>query len=124
MSQHGEHYFESSSHQVRSKSLKIFYALAVANYGRTKKHCWRPRSLDIAQAYLARKRSKDEPGVYMELPDQTFGLCNDKESGYVGQMKKHLYGEVDGGRAFERELLEFLDKIGAEATVSDRMVFK
>ena len=124
MSNHGEHYFESSSHQVRSKSLKMFFALAVAEYGRTKQDCWRPRNLDIAQAYLARARGEDEPVVHMELPDQTFGLCKDKNSGYVGEMKKHLYGEVDEGRAFERELLEFLDEIGAEATVSDRMVFK
>ena len=60
----------------------------------------------------------------MELPEGTFGLCRDKHSGYVAKMLRHIYGEVDGGRAFERELLEFLDKIGAVALVSDRMVFK
>jgi hypothetical protein len=123
LSSRGEHYFESSSHQVRSKSLKMFYAMAAADYGRTKKKCFLPRNLDISQAYLARKRTSSEPELFMELPEETFGLCRDKKSGYVAKMLRHLYGEVDGGRAFERELLEFLESIGAEATVSDRMTF-
>ena len=62
----------------------------------------------------------------MELPEWTDGLCRDKSSGYVAKMLRHLYGEPDGGRAFERELLEFMSKIGAteaSAIVSDRMVF-
>jgi hypothetical protein len=36
---------------------------------------------------------------------------------------RKCYGTFDAGRCFERELLEFMDKIGAVATVSDRMVF-
>jgi hypothetical protein len=123
LSTRGEHYYESSSHQVRSKSMKMFFATAVTEFGDKGLRSRIPRNLDIAQAYLSRARGPDEPRIHMELPEQTFGLCNDKSSGYVCEMLKHLYGEVDGGRAFERELLEFLNKIGAEATVSDRMVF-
>jgi hypothetical protein len=123
LSNRGEHYFESSSHQVRAKSMKIFYALAATQYGEERRECRLPRNLDISQAYLSRVRSEDEAEIYMELPEETFGLCHDKKSGYVAKMLRHLYGEVDGGRAFERELIEFLDKIGAKATVSDRMVF-
>jgi hypothetical protein len=124
MSNHGEHYFESSSHQVRSKSLKMFFATAATSYGDTGKECYLPRNLDISQAYLSRARGPDEPPMYMHLPDETYGLCSDKSSGMVAHMRRHLYGEVDGGRSFERELLEFLNNIGAEATVSDRLVFK
>jgi hypothetical protein len=123
LSTRGEHYYESSSHQVRSKSLKMFYATAVTDYAKTGKQSKVPRNLDISQAYLARKRTEHEPEVYMELPTDTFGLGSDKGSGKVAKMLRHLYGEVDGGRAFERELLEFLQDIGAVATVSDRMVF-
>ena len=123
LSNRGEHYWESSSHQARSKSLRLFFAMAVADYGKTLKRCYVPRNLDISQAYIQRKRTDDEPEIYMELPEHTFGICRDKNSGYVALMKRHLYGEVDGGRAFERELLEFLASIGAVATVSDRMVF-
>jgi len=124
LSNRGEHYYESASHQMRSKSLKVFFALAATQYGSTGKKSWIPRNLDIGQAYLSRKRTEHEPEVYMELPTDTFGLCRDKSSGYVAKMLRHLYGEVDGGRAFERELLEFLESICGEATVSDRMVFK
>jgi hypothetical protein len=120
----GEHYFESSSHQVRSKSLRMFFAMAVVDYARTGKKSYVPRNLDIKQAYIQRVRDEDEPEVVMELPEETFGLCRDKYSGYVAFMLRHLYGEVDGGRAFERFLLTFLDQLGAKATVSDRMVFK
>jgi len=120
----GEHWWESASHQVRSKSLRMFFAMAAVDYGRTRKECYLPRNLDIKQAYIQARRGEDEPDVYMELPEETFGLCRDKKSGWVAWMKRHLYGEVDGGRAFERELLKFLASIGAVATVSDRMVFK
>ena len=60
----------------------------------------------------------------MELPEWTDNIGHNKSSGFVAKMLRHLYGEPDGGRAFERELLEFMDKIGAVATVSDRMVFQ
>jgi hypothetical protein len=104
--------------------MKVFFATAATEYEATRDMCRIPRNLDIAQAYLARKRGADELDMYMELPDETFGVCRDNKSGYVAKMLRHLYGEVDGGRAFERELLEFLYSIGSEPTVSDRMVFK
>lgn len=124
LSKPGEHYFESSSHQARAKSMRIFFAIAVTEYARTGKKCFVPRNLDVTQAYLQSRRKSTEPAVYMELPDQTFGLCKDRHSGFVALMQRHIYGEVDGGRAFERHLIKFLDEIGAEATVCDRMVFK
>lgn len=122
-SNRGEHYWESSSHQARSKSLKLFFSTSIADFARTKKKSHLVHSLDIKQAYLQRERQDGEPEIYMELPEETFGLCHDRKSGYVAKMLRHIYGEVDGGRAFERHLLEFLDKIGAKATVSDRMAF-
>ena len=120
----GEHFWETSSHQVRAKSFRMFFATAVADYAKKKERCYVPRSLDIKQAYIKRKRGAEEPELYMDLPDYTDGLCRDKSSGYVAKMLRHLYGEPDGGRAFEREYMEFMDKIGAVATVSDRMVYQ
>ena len=119
----GEHFWETSSHQVRAKSFRMFFATAVTAYAKGKKRCFVPRSLDIKQAYIKRMRGVEEPELYMELPEYTDGICRDKSSGYVAKMLRHLYGEPDGGRAFERELLEFMNKIGAIPTVSDRMVF-
>jgi hypothetical protein len=104
--------------------MKMFFATAATEYATTGDKSCIPRNLDISQAYLSRVRTPDEPEIYMELPNETFGVCRDKSSGYVARMLRHLYGEVDGGRAFERELLEFMYGIGAEPTVSDRMVFK
>jgi hypothetical protein len=119
----GEHFWETSSHQVRAKSFRMFFATAAADYASEKKQCYVPRNLDIKQAYIKRKRGVEEPELYMELPEYTDGLCRDKSSGYVAKMLRHLYGEPDGGRAFEREYLEFMNKIGAVPTVSDRMLF-
>ena len=102
----------------------MFFATAVADYAKKKERCHVPRSLDIKQAYLKRKRGAEEPELYMELPAYTDGICRDKSSGYVAKMLRHLYGEPDGGRACEREYMEFMDKIGAVATVSDRMVYQ
>jgi len=124
LSKPGEHYFESSSHQARAKSMRIFFAVAVTEYARTGKKCFVPRNLDVTQAYLQSIRKPSEPSVYMELPEETFGLCRDNKSGFVALMQRHIYGEVDGGRAFERHLVKFLDELGGEATVCDRMVFK
>ena len=124
LSSRGEHYWETSSHQVRSKSLRIYFATSAVDYARTKRKSFIPRNLDIRQAYIKRKRKVGEPEVYMELPEWTDDLGHNKSSGFVAKMLRHLYGEPDGGRAFERELLEFMDKIGAIATVSDRMVFQ
>ena len=124
LSHRGQHYWDSSSHQMKSKSLRIYMALSAEEYGRTGKRCSIPHSLDIKQAYLLAKRTKDQSSIFMQLPEQTFGLCRDKYSGYVAKMLRHLYGEVDGGRAFEREMVKFMESIGAVATVSDRMVFK
>jgi hypothetical protein len=78
LTKEGEHYFESSSHQIKAKSLRIFYATAVNNYATTKKKSYIPRNLDISQAYLQSIRQPHEPDVYMELPEETFGLCKDK----------------------------------------------
>ena len=124
LSSRGEHYWETSSHQVRAKSLRIFYATSAVDYARTKQKSYVPRNLDIRQAYIKRKRKDGEPEVYMELPEWTDNIGHNKSSGFVAKMLRHLYGEPDGGRAFERVLLEFMDKIGAVATVSDRMVFQ
>jgi hypothetical protein len=123
LSNRGEHYWESSSHQARSKSMRMFFALAAQSYGETGKTSYLPRNLDISQAYLQSEREEDEPEVYMELPEHTFGLCKDKYSGYVAKMLRHIYGEVDGGRAFEQTLVKFIESIGGVPTVSDRMVF-
>lgn len=118
------HYYESSSHQARAKSLRMLYSTAVERVATTGKTSFIPRNLDIKQAYLQRKRTEEEATMYMELPEKTFGEGPDRASGYVAKMMRHIYGEVDGGRAFERELLEHMDSIGAVATVSDRMVFR
>ena len=49
MSNRGEHYYESSSHQVRSKSLKMFYATAATEFGEMKQMSRIPRNLDIGR---------------------------------------------------------------------------
>lgn len=123
LSSRGEHYWDSSSHQARSKSFRIFFSLAAQSYGETGNKSYLPRNLDISQAYLQSKREEGEPEIYMELPEYTFGLCKDKYSGYVAKMLRHIYGEVDGGRAFEQTLVKFIESIGGVALVSDRMVF-
>lgn len=123
LSHRGEHYWDSSSHQARSKSFRMFFALAAQSYGETGKKSFLPRNLDISQAYLQSKREEGEPEIYMELPEYTFGLCKDKYSGYVAKMLRHIYGEVDGGRAFEQTLIKFIESIGGVPTVMDRMVF-
>jgi hypothetical protein len=123
LSNRGEHYWDSSSHQARSKSFRMFFALSAQAYGETGKTSYLPRNLDISQAYLQSKREEGEPEIYMELPEYTFGLCRDKYSGYVAKMLRHIYGEVDGGRAFEQTLVKFIESIGGVPLVSDRMVF-
>ena len=125
LSKHGEHFWESSSHQARAKSMRMMYANAVADYGRTRNKSYLVRNLDVKQAYLKRMRKKGvDPDIYGELPEFTDGICRDKSSGYVALMNRFLYGAVDAGRAFEREMCEFMDSIGAVATVSDRMIFQ
>jgi hypothetical protein len=125
LSTQGEHWYESASHQMKNKSMKIQFAIAAAKlYKSGGRRSYVPRSLDIKQAYIKRKRGEKEPRVWMELPEYTDGIGSDRQSGKVAEMKRHLYGEVDGGRAFEREFIEFMNEIGAVATVSDRMVFK
>lgn len=125
LGKHGEHFWETSSHQARSKSMRMMYANAVADYGRTRNKSYIVRNLDVKQAYLRRMRKKGvDPDLYGELPDFTAGVCRDKSSGYVALMNRFLYGDPSSGRAFEREMCEFMDAIGAVATVTDRMVFQ
>ena len=52
LSKHGEHFWESSSHQARAKSMRMMYANAVADYGRTRNKSYLVRNLDVKQAYL------------------------------------------------------------------------
>jgi len=52
LSSRGEHYWETSSHQVRSKSLRIYFATSAVDYARTKRKSFIPRNLDIRQAYI------------------------------------------------------------------------
>ena len=40
LSKKGVHYFESASHQVRGKTLRMLFANVAANYGRTKKESY------------------------------------------------------------------------------------
>jgi hypothetical protein len=85
LSTRGEHYWETASHQVRAKSFRMFFATAVADFAKDRERCFVPRSLDIRQAYIKRKRGSDEPEVFMELPAWTDGLGNNKSSSRQGR---------------------------------------
>ena len=94
LSKHGEHFWESSSHQARAKSMRMMYANAVADYGRTRNKSYLVRNLDVKQAYLKRMRRKGvDPDIYGELPEFTDGICRDISSGYVALMNSFLYGD-------------------------------
>ena len=123
LSKKGVHYFESASHQVRGKTLRMLFANAAANYGRTKKESYICRFADIKMAYLTRKRKATDPQLHLLFPEWSDGLCPDRNGQMCAKMLTNQYGLVDGGRAFESEFNDFMESIGAEAMVSDRMCF-
>ena len=123
LSEKGKHYFESSSHQVKSKTMRMFYATSVAQYAATGKESYIPRFADVKTAFLVRKKQATDAKVWMLYPEWSDGLLPDRAGPTCGLLKKNLYGAADGSRLYEREWLEFIYSIGAQPTNSDRMCF-
>ena len=124
LSRKGIDYFESASHQVRGKTLRTLYAMAAVDYARTKKESYIPRFADIKTAFLTRRRRATDPELYALFPEWSDGLLPDKHGPTCGKLLTNIYGSQDGSRMFEAELLDFMDSIGAEALVTDRMCFR
>ena len=93
-------------------------------YACTKKESHIPRFADAKTTFLTRKRRATDPELYELFPEWSDGLLPDKHGPTCGKLLTNLYSAQDGSRMFESEMLDFMDSIGAEALVTDRMCFR
>ena len=52
------------------------------------------------------------------------GCGRGKCKSHVGKLKHMLYGAKDAPRKFAEAMIKFMDSIGAEAIITDQMVFR
>ena len=117
-------HFKSASHQVSGKILCSLYAIAAVDSARTKKESYIPRFADAKTAFLTRKRLATDPELHALFPEWSDELLPDEHGPTCGKLLTSLYGEQDGSRMFEPEMLDFMGSIGAEALVTDRICFR
>ena len=89
---------------------------------------WDLNKIDFTQAFVYAPQTN--PNLYCELPPLPPDLAGSRLgsgqcSGRVGHMKHNLYGLVDGGRAFQEFLIEWMiDDLGARLYINDRSMFE
>ena len=118
----GVDYNETAANMAHMKSVRTLCALTAA------RDC-EMRQYDISQAFTI---ADCEADVWIQLPQLPLGGMPDnyyegcgrgRGSGYVGKLRKMLYGMCDAGRCWDRELAAFFMKIGARRLHMDKSVW-
>jgi hypothetical protein len=117
----GVHYDEVTTSMVSQTALKMIVSFTAGNNDQL-------FSLDFTQAFL--NAPIGHPNLYLQLPELPPQLRNGdfghgRGSGYVGHLKRAVYGLCDAPRLWQRHLLMFLKTVvGVEINPQERNVFR
>ena len=118
----GVDYTETAANMAHMKSVRTLCALTAARD-------WDLRQYDITQAFTVAECDSE---VYMQLPqlpldglpaDYYDGCGHGRGRGYVGKLRRYLYGMCDAGRQFDKVLSGFFLQLGARRTHMDKSVW-
>ena len=123
----GMDFHETASFVSSAKSVRTMLALAAPRD-------YQVVSWDISRAFTI-ALVDDDMDLFMELPPllgsngrlnplEYSGCGRGKCKSHVGKLKHMLYGSKDAPRKFAEVMIKFMDSIGAEAIITDQMVFR
>ena len=117
----GVHYDEVVTSMVSLTALKMIISFSAGNNDKL-------FSIDFTQAFL--NAPVGHPNLYLQLPELPYQLRNGefgrgRGAGYVGHLKRAVYGLCDAPRCWQRHLLVFLKTgVGVEINPQERSVFR